>query len=439
MSRWFAATLLTTLILAAPGCGGGDAAEAARPGRGHSRGAAPDRRGGERAGAAVPVEVVTVTRRDISSFIETNGILEAENEVDVVARTSGPIVELLVEEGDFVRKGQLLARLDELEHRAQLEISRVTLEEMRLAHERAKTLQLEELISPESFEQARSSFESAQAQVEASGILLGYTQVRAPFDGLIVARYVDFAEQLSSNAPMFRISDFDPLLCPIQVPERELSRLEQGQTAYLTVEPFPGQRFGASVLRISPVVDSATGTIKVTLDVDARQRLRPGMFARVFVETERRAEALVVPKSALSLESIGDTVYVALDGVASRREVEIGFREGDFVEIASGVEVGEAVVLVGQDGLSDGTPIQVLSGGSSSASAVRGSADSAANAAVPPAGHAPDGERRAERPDLANMTDEQLEKLKQSMRSRGMTDEQIDERIKRMRERAGAH
>jgi multidrug efflux pump subunit AcrA (membrane-fusion protein) len=85
------------------------------------------------------------------------------------------------------------------------------------------------------------------------------------------------------------------------------------------------------------------------------------MFARVFVETDTRPDTLVIPKSALSLESLGDTVYVAANGKADRREVDLGFREGDFVEALSGVDEGEQVVVVGQDGLSDGTPVRVLS------------------------------------------------------------------------------
>ncbi|MEE9293195.1 MAG: efflux RND transporter periplasmic adaptor subunit, partial [Acidobacteriota bacterium] len=114
------------------------------------------------------------------------------------------------------------------------------------------------------------------------------------------------------------------------------------------------------VLRISPVVDAATGTIKVTLQVRATDRLRPGMFSRVFIETATRQDAVVIPKAALSLDSIGDTVFVADGGTVSRRDVALGFEEGDFVEVVSGITDGEQVVVVGQDGLSEGTPIQVL-------------------------------------------------------------------------------
>ena len=158
----------------------------------------------------------------------------------------------------------------------------------RLAYDRAQNLQNEQLISPAEFEASRAAFESAKAQFEANQILLDFTRIRAPFSGLVIQRYVNFAGQVSASVAMFRVSDFSPLLCPIQVPERELPRLRKGQPAYVTVEPYPGERFESSVLRIRPVVDAATGTIRVTLQVDSRGRLRPGMFARVFVETERR-------------------------------------------------------------------------------------------------------------------------------------------------------
>lgn len=440
-----ASLLLAAVSLLAGACGGGDGEEAAGERHGGSRGGSPGGSPWEGAGggdsvAAVPIEAATVERRDISSFIETHGTLEAENEVDLVGRISAPIVALEAEEGMAVRRGQLLARLDEAELESQLEISRVSLAEATQAWDRAKQLGEVQLISPEEYEGARTRFETARAQLEGNQIQLGYTQVRAPFAGLIVARYVDFAEQISPGTPLFRLSDFDPLLCPIQVPERDLSRLAIGQSAYLEVEAWPDERFEAEVLRIRPVVDAATGTVRVTLAVSGRGRLRPGMFADVFVETDRRQGVLVMPKVALSVDSIGDTVYVAADGVASRRDVELGFAEGDFVEVISGLADGDQVVVVGQDGLSNGTPIEILS--------ADGEAAPQPEVAGPPAG-ATGGERpsggqgrRGGGPppgfDPANMTPEMIEQMKERMRARGLSDEQIEERLKQMRERSGS-
>jgi RND family efflux transporter MFP subunit len=382
--------------------------------------------------AAVPVEAVAVVRRSISSYIETNGTLEAENDVDIVARVSGPIVQLEAEETMLVRKGQLLARIDPQEIESQLEISRVNLEDARRAYERAERLRQDELVSQEEYDAAKTAFESAQAQLEGNEIQLGYTQIRAPFDGQIVRRYIKYAQNVSNGEALFRLTDFDPLLCPIQVPERNIPQLKKGQRAYLEVEAWPEGRFEASVLRISPVVDAATGTVRVTLEVRTEGRLRPGMFASVFLETETHEGALVIPRGALAIESIGDTVYAVGDGVAIRREVELGVREGDHVEILSGLEEGERVVSVGQDGLSDGTPIQVLGD-------TRGGGEMTAGASAggPPSGGPPGGFGGGQRPDLSKMTPEQVEQMKERMRARGMTDEQIEGILKRMREAQG--
>ncbi len=406
--------------------GEGEGARGGRPGA-RAAGSSDNGFGDGTGSTAVPVEIAPAERRSISQYIQTSGTLEAENEVDLVARISGPIEELRTEEGKTVRKGELLARIDDDDVRSQVEISRVSLEETRLNYERAQQLYEDQLLSPEAYEQAKSRFETARAQYDGNQLLLGYTEIRAPFAGQIVARYVDTAQQVSPNTPLFRLSDFNPLLCTVQVPERDLPKLEIGQSAYLTVEAWPGERFTARVLRISPVIDSATGTVKVTLDVDARDRLRPGMFARVFLETDTHEDALVIAKTALSLESLGDTVFVHNNGVAVRRNVSIGFEEGDIVEILSGLAPGDEVVTVGQDGLSDGTPIQILGkpgAGSQSAGARPGEV-------APTAFGGPPGGM----PDPGRMTPEQLEQLKQRMRSQGLSEDQIEERLKRMRER----
>ncbi len=440
---------------------------------GGSRGGPGGFPGGGEGDRGVPVEVAAVARRPISSFLETQGTLEAENEVDLVARVAGPIVELATEEGKSVRKGQLLARIDDREIRAQLEVSEVRRSETGLAYERAKQLHTNQLVSQEALDQALANYQSAQGDHERLAVQLLYTEITAPFNGLIVERYVKFAEHLNAGSRLFRLSDFDPLLCPIQVPERELPRLEAGQAARLEVEAYAQERFTARVLRISPVVDAATGTVKVTLEVDGRGKLRPGMFAGVYLEMERRAGALVIPKSALALDSLGDTVFVAADGVAVRRAVELGFQNEDLLEVRGGLEEGEPVIVVGQDGLSEGTPVEILrtvaiAGGAPAeqvaeagaappprprrrsaepAASAGGGPPTAAAGAGPPAGArgrfgpggggpAGPGGGRGFR-DLDFDDPEQVERVKGVMRQRGLSEDEIAERLKRMRERRG--
>jgi len=433
--------LAATILAGLAGCSG-DESTGGSPGGRSGRGG-PGRfggGGGERP-AAVPVEAATVERRDISSYIETNGALEAENEVDIVARTSGLVVELLAEETMVVRKGQRLARLDQDQVRVNLEVARVDLHEAELAHRRTAQLHEQKLVSGEIFEVATARVDSARAKFRGAEIQFGYTEIRAPFDGIIIERYVKAAENVSTNTPLFRISDFDPLLCRIQVPEGELGRLRQDQIAFLTVEPFGDERFPAQVLRISPVIDSETGTIRVTLVVEASGKLRPGMFASVFVRAETHRDAVVIPRAALALESIGDTVYVVRESGAERREVRLGVREGESVQVLEGLAGGEQVVIIGQDGLSDGTPIQVLRVDGAAPGA--GPAAAEGEIAQRDGGHGDDQRAQPSQHgggrggfDPSKMTPEMLEAMKERMRQRGMTDEQIAERLKRFAARS---
>ncbi len=349
------------LALALSGCGGNpDDPGGAAPG-GAGAGAWGQGPGGGDS-AAVPVEVAAVSRQPVSAYIETNGTLEAENDVDIVARAQGPIVELLTEEGRKVAQDQVMARIDPTELHVQVKIAEVALREAERAYRRAKDVFAQQLISQADYDAATAARESAEATLLDRKVQLGFTEIKAPFGAVVVNRTVKLGDNVTPGQVLFRITDFDPLLCKIQVPEKELSRLHKGQGAYLTVEAWPKERFPAQVGRISPVVDATTGTIRVTLVVQGREKLRPGMFASVYLEVDRHDDALTIPKSALSLESLGDTVYVAIGDVAARRAVKLGFQEADRVEVLSGVEAGDRVITVGQDGLSDGTPIQVLAG-----------------------------------------------------------------------------
>ncbi|HVS14324.1 MAG TPA: efflux RND transporter periplasmic adaptor subunit [Thermoanaerobaculia bacterium] len=448
MRRQLLLLWLVGLAVAAAGCGGGEAeGRGARDAGGRPNGGPGGFPGFGDRQAAVPVEVAVVARRDIADNLETTGTLEAEQEVDIVARSSGPIVRLETEEDRFVRAGELLARIDPRELQAQLSVSRVGLEEARANFERARASFESGIVSQEAYDQTRARFLSAEAQIESLELQLSYTEIRAPFDGLIIERAVKFAEFVSNGARLFRISDFDPLLCNVQIPEKDLGRLELGQRATLRVGAYRERRFEARVLRINPVVDSATGTLKVTLAVAGEGVLRPGMFASLYLQTAVHENALVVPKRALVLESIGDTVYVVDGDRAARREVRLGYQEADDVEVLAGLAEGERVVVVGQDELSDGTPVQVLTdavvgipAATPPASAGAAGARDGAPAPAPQVeggtpsgpgrfGPGPGGMREIDWNDEA-----QVERLRSMMRQRGLSDEQVEERLQRMRQ-----
>jgi membrane fusion protein (multidrug efflux system) len=389
-------------------CGGSDDAQSSGQSRGGGRSAmAGPGMGGGAPSAAVPVQVQPVARRSISQYLETNGTLEAENEVDIVARTSGPVTQILTEEGQTIRAGELIATIDEREAQNQVAIATVARDEAKLAYDRTKSSFDEGLVSQEAYDTALSKLSSAQAQLESAEIQLSYTKIRAPFGALVVTRNIKLAQHVSSGATLFRISDFTPLLCRVEVPEKDFSKIRVGQTAHIRVEAYPEEKFEAEVARLRPTVDAATGTFTVTLEVDGREMLRPGMFASVFLKTETRENATVIPRNALVLDSLGDTVYVKVDGQAERREVALGLRDEDSVEVIQGVAEGDLLVVVGQDGLADGTPIEVM-------------------------GEAPAPARGASTDEATGPPPEAVEAMRQRMKERGLSDEEIEQRIRQI-------
>jgi membrane fusion protein (multidrug efflux system) len=407
------------LLIALAACGSGsDAVGPERGGRGEGRGGRAPQGvpGGSQSDAAVPVKVQPVLRGPISRHIETNGTLEAENEVDLVARIAGPIVELRAEQGDAVRKGQLLARIDDREVRNQVTLATVSRDEAKRAHQRAAATFESGLVSQEAYDASLAALEAAEAQLEAAQISLAYTEIRAPFDALIVNRFVRQAQHVTSGASLFRISDFDPLLCPIEVPEKDLPQVRLGQPGRIEVQAYPEQAFEARVLRLRPTVDAATGTLTVTLEVDGQGRLRPGMFASVFLETDTHRDALIIPRQALLLDSIGDAVFVRQGDAAVRRDVTLGFREGDRLEVLEGLAQGEEVIVLGQDGLADGTPVTVLDEEALQVAESR-SGGTAPGQGVP-----------------GSPSPEQLEAMRQRMRERGFSEEEIEQRLALRRE-----
>ncbi len=168
-------------------------------------------------------------------------------------------------------------------------------------------------------------------------------------------------KELAVGAPIFRVTDPTPLKASVFVPERELARLKPGQAASVAADALAGRSFPAHVKLVSPMVDAATATFKVTLEVDdPKGDLKPGMFARVGIVFERRADTLTIPRIAL-LDSDGSSnVFVVSSGKAEQRAIKTGLANAGRVEVIQGLEGAEQVVVVGQNGLKDGNPVRVV-------------------------------------------------------------------------------
>ncbi|HUF10843.1 MAG TPA: efflux RND transporter periplasmic adaptor subunit [Rhodothermales bacterium] len=322
--------------------------------------AAPDESKEE--SAAIPVETGVSRTGSIAAYFSGTATLEAEEEADVVAKASGVVQRLLVEEGDLVQAGQVLAELDA--ERSSLELSQMEANLKRLEndHRRNEELFNKQLISAETYEFAKFQYESQVAAVELARLQIRYSSIRTPIRGVVSARMVKVGAMVAENQAAFRVTDFDPLLAILHVPERELPKLRTGQPTELSVDAMTDRTFKGRVKRISPVVDPSTGTFKVTVEAhDESGVLKPGMLARVDVTYDTRDNVVLVPKQAVVTEDDESTLFVVQDSVAYRRTVVTGYISEEAIEIVSGLEADAVIVTVGQTTLKDSARVTVIS------------------------------------------------------------------------------
>lgn len=358
--RWGALVLAAAMAFAC----GGETEQAAQGGEGRGAGAGGGRAtammGMMGAGAAIPVEVRPVDRGDIAVSLLTYTTIEAERHVDVIARTQGLVKTIYVEEGQTVTQGQPLAQLDEEALKLQVREREINMQNLKATLDRAAELRDKELISSQEYEQTRFNYEGAKTQYESAKLNLEYATIRAPFSGIVSGRLIEVGNLVNANQAVFRIADFNPLLARIFVPERQIRQVKVGQSVRISVEGTD-QVYTGRVRMISPVVDPASGTIKVTVEIDDRTRtLRPGMFATVNIITEVHQNALRVEKKALVSEAEGTFAFLYNGGSAQKTRLELGFSEGNWVEVLAGLTDGDSVITVGHEGLRNGAPVRLV-------------------------------------------------------------------------------
>ena len=349
---------LVVASLALGGCGGGKkAADAGKPGEkvelGKDGKPVPKIQ-------AVPVEVAKAQRKPIAASYSGTANLEAPGEAQVVAKTSGVMVQLLAEEGDQVKVGQVLARIDGDRVRLEAQRQLAIVHKLENNYRRSQELAARKLVSVESSDQIKYDLESARATYALAKLELSYTNIIAPISGVVAQRMVKPGNLIGLNAPVFRIVNNSHLEGVLNAPEREMSRLKPGLPLRMVVDAVPGRIFEGKIDRVSPVMDSASGTFRVVCAFDHAPELRPGMFGRIEVVYDQRESALTVPRIAL-LEDEGEpALYVVRGTTARRTPVKVGYTNGELAEILSGVKEGDLVVTAGKVAIRDGTKVQVI-------------------------------------------------------------------------------
>jgi membrane fusion protein (multidrug efflux system) len=314
----------------------------------------------ERQEEAVPVEVASIELGEIEAVLRFSANLEAERQVQVLAEAPRQVVKLLVEEGDLVAGGDLLVRLQDDVQRSNLARAESQLRKAQSEHQRQQELYTENLISEQVFNDTAYQLEQLELSYDDARRELSYTEVKAPIAGTVTERLVNLGDHVTVNQPLFRVVDFDSIVARIYVPEKELPRLDTGQPARITADALGTAAFDGSIERISPVVDPASGTVKVTVATPWQSSLRPGMYVVVELVTDRHQQAALLPKRALVYDN--DQIFVFRLGDERRVErvpVSVLIESTDMVEPVSGFAAADQIVIAGQSGLKDGALVRL--------------------------------------------------------------------------------
>lgn len=307
--------------------------------------------------AAPPVAVraMPVQVRPMAARYQTSTRLRAKQRAAVTARTRGVIERFLVEEGQQVAAGAVIVELEQVDQRIELEGARSELRDRKGAWERNETLYKRGALTEDALRESRLAYHAAKQRAARAELALARTKIKAPFAGQVLVRHADPGARVDDGTPLLDLADVYPLEADVSVPERHIGALEIGQPAFLRGE---GELFAAEIARISPAVDTTSGTVKVTLRAQHGVRERPGAFVQVAIVTSLRSQARVVPRSALVGEGTGWHLFrlrsssqpssaTPGEGIVERLEVQLGYEDGPWVEVRGALEPNDLVVTQG--------------------------------------------------------------------------------------------
>src|SRR5262245_44079008 len=366
--------------------------------------------GGFRGGGRGPltVELAKATRAPLAEEITVVGNLIGDASVSVVPRAAGRLQELSVRLGDRVNRGQRLAKIEDYEIVEQVkqaeaaqEVSLATIRQreadLQLAEtnvERSRSLFERQLLPKQTLDDNEARYQAALAQLDLARaqttqskarldelrINLANTVITSPVNGFVAKRNVDPGAFVSQQSPVADVVDITRVRLVANVVEKDLKELESGNDARVQVDAFPGETFSGRIARVSPVLDPATRTAPIEIEIpNPTFRLKPGMYARVGITTQTKKNALVLPSSAVVDLGGRRGVFQLQNDTAVFRTVQVGSEQGMVVEILGGLTDGDEVISTGAGALRDGDRVALAGGASGNGRGRRGGGD--ANAA----------------------------------------------------------
>ncbi|MBX3193101.1 MAG: efflux RND transporter periplasmic adaptor subunit [Labilithrix sp.] len=331
-------------------------------------------------GRPPPLVVVgKVEGRDVAVEIHAPVELRPLAQADVGSKTLGYLDAVLVDRGDAVKRGQLVALVRPSDLPDQLVAARGTLSQSQASvtlarnnFERAKQLAPGGVVSQQELQQSQAALATAEAQeaaakaqVAAYATRLGETRIESPLDGVVTVRRLDPGALVGPTAAttILSVARVDVLRVFVTVTERDVQLVKVGQKAHVEVDALPGRSIEGAVVRLAPLLDPGTRTLDAEVQIDnAKGELRPGMFGRGAIVAAVHPGAAVVAATSIQISGGKRWAFVLKGDKVERREVTVGVDEGDTLEITKGLAVGEEIVTTGIDAVSDGAAVRVVRG-----------------------------------------------------------------------------
>jgi membrane fusion protein (multidrug efflux system) len=307
---------------------------------------------------AMPVEAATARADTVVDAVLATGQIEALQSIELRPDVEGRLVEILVREGTPVAQGTPLFKIDDAELRAQVDQIEADRDLARQSLTRTRDLLAQKASSQAELERAEATMRSNEAQLQRLKVRLERTLVRAPFSGVVGQRFVSLGDYVTSDTRLAALQTVSPQRASFQVPERYAEQVNVGQNVTFRVAALPGREFTGKVDFVDPIVQLPGRTIMVKARVpNPRRELQAGMFIEARLATAVRQNAVVIPEDAVLPLQGSNFVWVIADGKATRRQVDLGVRTPGFVEVKTGVERNETVVVGGQERLAEGAPV----------------------------------------------------------------------------------
>lgn len=311
-------------------------------------------------GFTVQAVVIEAKAQAVSESLSLVGTVAANEMVEIKSETDGTLEAIPFSEGQQVKQGDLLVKLDDSKFAAAVAEAEANFKLSLANHERSKQLFRDKLISQQESDQIAAQFQANQASLDLKRRQLRDTQIRAPFGGVVGARQVSPGQVIGKNTTLTWLVDLDPVKVEVNVPERYLSQVTIGQSMEFGVAAFPNDRFKGEVYFISPQLDAPTRTALVKARIpNPGHKLKGGMFANLALTLRLRDSAIVVPEPALVSNGDEVTVFIVDEkGSAQVRPVKIGLRLAGKAEVLSGIQAGEKVVVEGVQKLFPGASVK---------------------------------------------------------------------------------